>query len=130
MLSMPPTSSLCIYQCLTALIWNFARLFAKGLEGQSLCPWARGSSEETRLRAGADLEKGEEMGSFSASVDELQSGRLREARSLHVSQFVEADAGIRGHAKASKRHASVQAMRPVTTRRDAVPPPEVTRDTG
>jgi hypothetical protein len=33
MLSLPPTSQLCIYQCLTALIWNFARLFAKGLHG-------------------------------------------------------------------------------------------------
>jgi hypothetical protein len=70
------------------------------------------------------------MVSFSASVDELQSGRLREARSLNFSQCVEAEDGIRGHTKASQRRASVQAMRPATARRDAAPPPDVTRDNG
>src|ERR671933_601601 len=42
---------------------------AVGVEGQSLCPWERGSLEETRLCACADLENGEEIGSFSARVD-------------------------------------------------------------
>ena len=49
--------------------------FSQCVEGQSLCPWEQGSIEETRLFACADLENGEEMVSFSASGDELQSVR-------------------------------------------------------
>jgi hypothetical protein len=38
------------------------------------------------------------------------------------------EGGVHEHEKASKRRASVQAMRPAAERRDAAPPPDVTRD--
>jgi hypothetical protein len=38
--------------------------------------------------------------------------------------------GGRGHEEASKRPVSVRAMSPATRRRDATPPPDLTRDKG
>ena len=40
MVGLHHASYLCMYQCLTALIWNFARLFAKGLINPQT-HWAR-----------------------------------------------------------------------------------------
>ena len=69
--------------------------FSQCVEGQSLCPWERGSLEETRLFACADLENGEEMVSVSASGDELQSV-MNGAKWVHFPFLASGDA--RAHA--------------------------------
>ena len=51
----------------------------------------------------------------------------KEARSISRT-LSKVEGEVHGHEKASKRLASLQAMRPVMARRDAAPAPDITRD--